>query len=290
METIPNLQKSFVLITGASSGIGEALAFEFAAYQQNLLLVALPDTGLEGVCLELKTQFGIEVNTLCTDLTLPGSAAGVLHWCQINFFKVSVLVNNAGFGNLELFENSNPDLLCNMMELNNRAVIMLTHLFLPELRKFKQSYIMNVGSLASFIPIPGKSVYAASKSFVYAFSQSLYLELKTTNIHVSCLCPGGTMTPKVQSFLSEMKFKRKGFCQLPEEVAKVAVRQLYKRKFRIVPGFQNQFLYWLSQILPMPLKIMIIQSVFKKSSPPPSRMYPQLSNRSSAVSFALFAR
>ncbi len=290
MEPSICLQKSFVLITGASSGIGKALAFEFARYGQNLLLVALPGTGLEDVARQVKEQFSLDVNFLCIDLTLPGSAADVLQWCRIHAFKVSVLVNNAGFGNLELFEDSDPELLCNMMELNNRAVIMLTHLFLPELRKFKQSYLMNLGSLASFMPIPGKSVYAASKSFVYAFSHSLYLELKSTNIHVSCLCPGGTMTPKVQSFLSEMKFRRKGFCQLPEEVAKAAVKHLYKKRFRIVPGLPNRFLYWLTQILPMPVKIMIIQSVFKKSSPPPTLLVPRLVNRSLAVSFALIAR
>ena len=290
METSSHLQKSFVLITGASSGIGKALAFEFAKFQQNLLLVALPETGLEAVGLELTTKFGIEVNTLCVDLTLPGSAADVLHWCHLNFFKVTVLVNNAGFGNLEFFESSNPDLLCNMMELNNRAMIMLTHLFLPELRKFKQSYIMNVGSLASFFPIPGKSVYAASKSFVYAFSHSLYLELKATPVHVSCLCPGGTLTPKVELHLKEMKGNRKGFCQMAEDVAKVAVKALYKKRFRIVPGLSNRFLYWLSQILPMAIKVMIIQSVFKKSSPPPSRMYPRLRNGSLGISFALIAR
>ena len=149
---------------------------------------------------------------------------------------------------------------------------------------------MNVGSLASFFPIPGKSVYAASKSFVYAFSHSLYLELKATPIHISCLCPGGTMTPKVESFLKEMKGRRKGFCQMPEDVAKVAVKQLYKKRFRIVPGMSNRFLYWLSQILPMPVKVLIIQSVFKKSSPPPSRMYPRLRNGLLGISFALIAR
>ena len=290
METESNLQKSFVLITGASSGIGKALAFEFASRHENLLLVALPETGLEDTGLELKMQFGIEVNTLCTDLTVPGSTAGVLHWCRVNFFKVRVLVNNAGFGTLQLFENSDPHVLCNMMELNNRAVVLLAHLFLPELRRFKQSYLMNVGSLASFMPIPGKSVYAASKSFVYAFSHSLYLELRSTNIHISCLCPGGTMTPRVQAGLDEKKFRGKAFCQAPQEVAKVAVKQLYKKKFRIVPGIQNRFLYWLSQILPMPLKVLIIQAVFRKSSPPANHMYPLLRNRSLAGSFALIAR
>jgi len=77
---------------------------------------------------------------------------------------------------------------------------------------------------------------------------------------------------------------------MPEEVAREAVKQLYKKRFRIVPGFKNRFLYRLSQILPMPVKIMIIQSVFKKSSPPPSRMYPRLRNGALAVSFALIAR
>lgn len=122
---------------------------------------------------------------------------------------------------------------------------------------------MNLGSLASFIPIPSKSLYAATKSFVYSFSHSLYFELKPHKIHVSCLCPGGTSTEGSMA-IDENNLSKSSFCQVPEAVAAEAVRGLFKKRFRIIPGWRNRLLYWLSQTLPEVLKIAIIKSVFKK--------------------------
>ena len=256
---------SYVLITGASAGIGRALAFEFARAKKNLLLVALPATGLEELSAELKTQFGVNVHFFNIDLTQALASFEILQWCRSNSFAVEVLVNNAGFGNLGAFENTQSGLLENMMNLNNSVLVKMTHHFIPELKKFPQSYIMNLGSLAAFMPIPSKSVYAATKSFVYTFSHSLYFELKSFNIHVSCLCPGGTLTERVKKSLHENQINRNSFCQLPEEVAVEAVKQMYQKQFRIVPGWQNKLLYWFSQALPDFIKIRIIQTAFKSS-------------------------
>jgi uncharacterized protein len=263
--------QSFVLITGASAGIGKALAVEFAMRGKNLLLVSLPDTGLEKLADELTNQYNIIANWYCVDLTAPRAAAEVFSWCKHNSFLVDTLVNNAGFGNLSSFEKTNGEVLNNMMMLNNSSLVKLTHEFIPELKKFKQSYLMNVGSLASFMPIPNKSLYAATKSFVYAFSQSLFYELRDINIHVSCLCPGGTLTERIRVDLAKQRLKRTNFCQSPEQVAKYAVNKLYKKRFRIIPGWYNRILFWFSQVLPDFLKIQIIEMAFKtnelKTSP-----------------------
>ena len=257
---------SVVLITGASAGIGKALAFAFARDNKNLLLIALPNTGLEEVAETLRVQFNINVHCYCIDLTKPEAPQEIFNWCRNNFFKVQVLVNNAGFGNLESFENTSPLLLHNMMHLNNIALVMLTHFFIPELKKFSQSYILNVGSLAAFMPIPNKALYAATKSFVYAFSHSLYFELKQASIHVGCLCPGGTLTERVQHLMDQKKVNRRGFCQRPEAVAAEGIRGLYQKQFRIIPGRQNRFLYWLSQILPEVIKMLIIRIAFRPAN------------------------
>lgn len=256
-------EQTYVLITGASAGIGRALAFEFARHGKNLLLVSLPDTGLTETIQAIKEQHIVDVHGFVCDLTDRDAPQGILTWCERNQFRVSVLVNNAGFGNLERFEKTRAEVLTNMMSLNNSALVVMTQLFIPLLKKNRRSYIMNVGSLASFMPLPGKSVYSATKSFVYAFSYSLYFELKAQNIHVSCLCPGGTLTERVLDSMEKSQLKRQKFCQLPQEVALEAVRSMYKQKFRIIPGWQNQILYWLARTLPRFAKIAIINKAFR---------------------------
>jgi uncharacterized protein len=259
--------RSFVLITGASAGIGKALAHEFAARGKNLLLVSLPGSGLQDVAEQLTKEFGVVVHTLCIDLTRESAHKEVASWCRNNLYYIDTLVNNAGFGNLKAFDKTNANVLRSMLALNNTALVNLTHELIPELKKFRQSYIMNVGSLASFMPIPNKSLYAATKSFVYTFSQSLYYELRSSNIHVSCLCPGGTLTERVRSEMSEKNLKRNAFCQSPEEVAKTGVSGLYEKRFRIIPGWYNRVLFWLSQILPDFVKIQLITLAFRTDQP-----------------------
>jgi uncharacterized protein len=255
--------QSFVLITGASAGIGKALAVEFAMRGKNLLLVSLPNTGLEKLANELTNRYKIIADWYCADLTEPKAPSEILSWCKHNSFLVDTLVNNAGFGNLNSFEKTNAEVLNNMMLLNNSSVVKLTHEFIPELKKFKQSYLLNVGSLASFMPIPNKSLYAATKSFVYSFSQSLFYELRHLNIHVSCLCPGGTLTERIRIDLAKQELKHVNFCQSPEEVAKYAVDKMYTKQFRIIPGWHNRTLFRLSQLLPEFIKIQIIEIAFK---------------------------
>lgn len=270
----------FILVTGASSGIGKALAAEFAMRGYNLLLVALPLTGLGEVAVELTTQFEVEVRFLEIDLTKKDSPRKIWEWCRDCHYSVMALINNAGFGNVAFFESTSPDLLFNIMGLNNGAMIELTHFFIPELKKFDQSYIMNVGSLASFFPIPRKAVYAATKSFVYAFSYSLYLELKCQRIHVSCLCPGSTMSgERSKKVMKETNYEPNIFCQLPEQVAQEAVSGMLKKKFRIIPGWPNKFIFLMARVLPAFIKIRIVQAVFNKST----NGIPRLSKQSSQI-------
>ena len=261
MKTLKD--QTYVLITGASAGIGRALAFEFARHGKNLLLVSLPDTGLAETLQSIQEQHAVDVRGFVCDLTDRGAPRSIQAWCEKNQFRVSVLVNNAGFGNLERLEKTQTEVLENMMVLNNSSLVLMTQLFIPLLARNRKSHLMNVGSLASFMPLPGKSVYSATKSFVYSFSYSLYFELMAQNIRVSCLCPGGTLTERVLESMEKSQMKRQKFCQLPHEVAIEAVRGMYKDKFRIIPGWQNQILYWLSRTLPRFAKIAIIKKAFQ---------------------------
>lgn len=184
--------------------------------------------------------------------------------CKSKNIHLSILVNNAGFGNLELFEDSDLNELQQMMALNNGALVSLTHLFTPLLKESGEAYILNVGSLASVFKIPYKAVYSATKSFVYSFSAALRLELESSNISVSCLCPGSTLTsPRVRDILKRTSGKNTLFLQTPEAVAKTAIRKLFKRQFKIVPGFHNRLLLGVSQILPEAITDKLLMKLFK---------------------------
>ena len=255
----------YALVTGASSGIGKAIATELANRKINLLLVALPDKALEKCAEEFRKINNIKVHTLPVDLTKENSPEQILVWCQQNQFSVNILINNAGFGNLCSFQSTKPDIFRDMMILNNQALICLTHLFIPELKKNREGYIMNLGSMASFFSLPNKSIYSATKSFVFAFSSSLRLELKPENIHVSCLCPGNTLTSeRVKANVEGINYSGTFFTQHAEEVAQEAVRKMFNKKFKIITGWPNRMLYTFSILLPNKLINYLMINIFGK--------------------------
>lgn len=258
-------ERNYALVTGASSGIGKAIAEELARKKINLVLVALPGTGLEEIAQRIADDHQVTVLTYCIDLTEEHAATQLLKWCKTNSVVVRILVNNAGMGNISRLEDSQPETLDNMMLLNNRALIMLTYTFLRHMKTFSPSYIMNVGSLASFLPIPRKAVYAASKSFVYAFSCSLANELRGTGVSVSCLCPGGTITSEsVKMNKQNTSYKGNLFMQTAAEVAKEAVAGMLRKKRRIIPGWPNKFLFLLWTILPYNVASSVLIMIFNE--------------------------
>ena len=276
----------FAMITGASSGIGKAIAEELARYRTNLLLVALPGTGLEDVGEELRVKYDVKVHTVCINLLDKDAAQEVFRFSLEHQVRVNILVNNAGFGNLELFEQSRIEELTSMIELNNRALVSLTHIFLPMLKKNKHSYVLNVGSLASLFPIPGKAIYSATKSFVYCFSAALRQEMKNSSISVSCLCPGATLTSaRVLNNMNLTSVKANVFVQKPEQVAREAVNGMFDKTFRIIPGLHNRLLFMLWRILPSSISSGILQRVFAKSISAKRRPTTNLMSGSRSYSF-----
>jgi uncharacterized protein len=271
---------AYSLITGASAGIGKAMAIELASRKFNVLLIALPGTGLSGVVEEINQKYPVLAHGLELDLTITGAAQRVLEWCNTNHYKVNMLLNNAGFGNFSSLENSDPDELTGMMILNNQALVVLTHIFLGELRNNAPAHILNVGSLASFMPIPNKSVYAATKSFVYSFSSALRYELLPHGIVVSCLCPGPTLTNKtVRDGIKTVQVNKR-MVQSAEEVAREAVEGMLQRQYRIIPGRVNKVLYTVRQLLPDSLVGWILYKLFRDTpTVSPVRDAPQVSSQ-----------
>lgn len=257
--------KNFALITGASSGIGKAIAREFAGRGINVALVALPGTGTLNVAQEIAAEFDVRSEAFETDLTASDSFSGLYDWTVSHDMNIQFLVNNAGFGNLTPLEQTDPAVIRNMMLLNNCALVMLTQTFLPDLRRMEETFILNVGSLASFIPIPNKTVYSATKSFVYAFSSSLRLELRNETVSVSCLAPGATVTSAAARERLGKVLKKPGFLgQSAEDVARTAVADLFRGKALIIPGWHNKLTFFLWNVLPRILAERIVVAIFDK--------------------------
>ncbi|MBC2715634.1 MAG: SDR family oxidoreductase [Desulfobacteraceae bacterium] len=182
------------LITGASAGIGRSLADVFAQNQHDVILIARQKKMLAEVAEEIRKKWKVKAHIFSHDL-IPSDAPQQL-FSKINDknLKVDVLVNNAGMIHVEPFHQTNLDLLQRIVYLNIASLMTLTHLFLPSMIKRKSGKILNVASIASFMPTPTFAVYGASKAFVLSFSEALGQELKDTGVTVTCLCPGITET------------------------------------------------------------------------------------------------
>lgn len=243
-----------ILITGATSGIGEALAYRLAKKKHNLLLVARNEQKLKQQCEQLSNQNGITASYIVADLSKPETAYYVFEEAKKRNLSVNVLVNNAGIGSSGEFVNNNLQSELEMLQLNNSSLVALCHLFLPEMKNNKNGTIINVGSMASFFPSPYMSVYAASKMFVRSFTQALTEECKPYGVNVMLFCPGFTSSNFMNTAANNNEWGKilvKGaYTQTPEQVAAEMIKALEKKKTFHVSGFQNAMLAKIGSLIP----------------------------------------
>jgi len=188
------MHKKTALITGASQGIGYELSKLFAKDGYNLVLVARDEKRLNDIKMEFLKEHQVDIQIVVKDLSNPNSAQEIFESLKLKNTIVTALVNNAGFGHLGKFSETDWDLYQKMIQLNISSLTRLTHLFLPDMLDMNRGYIMNVASTAAFMPGPLMSIYYASKAFVLSFSQALANELKDSSVIVNTLCPGPTET------------------------------------------------------------------------------------------------
>lgn len=251
------------LITGASSGIGEAFARALAARGRNLLLVARSEDKLMTLCSELGRIRSIHCQHLAIDLSKPESPARLFAETEKRGLEIDLLINNAGFGSMGEFARLDPARELNMIDLNVRSVVELTHLFLQPMRARKRGAIINVASTAGFQPVPYMATYSATKAFVLSFSESLWEENRDYGIDVLALCPGVTKT----GFFAAAKIQRPPARteQTPEEVVEVALSGLRRHRNSIISGWPNRLMVAAERFLPRSVIVRTIGSVMRRS-------------------------
>ncbi|SDT68381.1 hypothetical protein SAMN05216490_4901 [Mucilaginibacter mallensis] len=256
------------LITGASGGIGKAFAERLASEKHNLVLVARSEEKLKNLCERLCTTYKVSATYIIADLTQSGSDQVIANEVLKRNFKVDWLINNAGSGSGgDLLEYS-LDYYQNMMNLNMTAMVALTYRFLPQMRAAKNGTIINVGSMASFNPIPYMNVYAASKGFVKYFTQALWEENRLFGVKVMLLCPGATETGffDAASIGADRKssFSTKNL-ETSEQVVASAMKGLQQGKIITISGFQNKTGRFIISLLPERMGLKIFGNMMRKN-------------------------
>ena len=250
--------KKTVLITGASSGIGYELSLIFAQNGYNLILTARNKKKLNNLSQLIKEKYGVMTKVIIKDLSSQTSAKEIFEELKKAKLKIDILVNNAGFGIHGPFIKTSSTKESEMMQVNMASLTELTKLILPMMIKNKSGKILNVASVAAFLPGPLMSIYYASKAFVLSFSLALSKEIKKHGISVSVLCPGPTKTGFEKTAKATDSILFRFLTKDPEFVARSAYKGLMKKRKIIIPGVFNKLNARLAPLLPKTLILSIV--------------------------------
>ncbi|MEP6645479.1 MAG: SDR family oxidoreductase [Saprospiraceae bacterium] len=255
---------SYALITGASGGIGWAMAKELASAKHDILLLARSEEQLKSNADDLRKNFGVKADYLAIDLSVQDAALKVATWLREKNFAIDILINNAGFATWGKLQDLSRQELNEMMFLNMVTLSDMCKVLLPMLQLNKHAYILNVSSTSAYQAVGTLASYAATKAFVLVFSRGLHKELKGTNVSVSCLSPGPTSTGFVdRAHMEVIKEKAEKFSVTPESVAKIAIKGMYAKKAEIIPGALNYVAAKMAEIMPKSITEKIAMDLYK---------------------------
>jgi short-subunit dehydrogenase len=232
------------LITGASSGIGAALARALAKRGSSLVLVARRSDRLNLLAEELRAAHpAVDVHTLALDVTREGAGAEMRRQLNDRGIAVTSVINNAGAGMWGLFGSADPDRLQHMIRLNVAAVVDISRAFLEQIVEAGSGYLVNLTSVAAYSSIPNQGAYSATKAFVLSFTESLWAETRTTGIRVLAFAPGVTDT-EFFDVVGTRDADGGSTYQTPAEVAEAAIAVLERRDPppSAVSGWRNHLL------------------------------------------------
>jgi uncharacterized protein len=241
-------EAKWAIITGASSGIGKALAFEFAAGGFNVLLTGRNEAALAEISAECSSRYRVETMFVPADLSRVESIDNLIAALGSKTRRYEILVNNAGFGIHGDFASTDIEQNIQLLNVQLTAALKLTKAVLPAMVSRRTGRILNVASLYSFSPVPFQSVYGACKAFLLSFSSSLQNELKGTGVTITVFCPGVTQT----EFRSRAGIgqRRKTSGMTAQAAAHIAYEETLRGKRIVVPGFINRLYVFLAQRLP----------------------------------------
>ena len=240
-----------VLITGASGGLGRALAIECAERGYNLFLTDINDTGLVSVKNGLERQFGTEIYIKCCDLTDEGETKTLIKFINNQDFKLDMLLNVAGIDYEGGFLQRGFEEIISILKLNIEATLRITREALLCRRPDSNFYVVFVSSLASMYPMPLKATYAASKRFLLDFSIALGQEMKKEKVTVLSLCPAGlATTPESICGIEAQGFWGRVTANRLEKVAHQTISRVLKNRHLYIPGVMNRFLSIVGKVIP----------------------------------------
>lgn len=252
------------LVTGASSGIGKALARELAGAGANLVLTARNAQRLEEEASELRRQFKVEVRVFACDLSQPENCQKLFEFSRREGLAVDLLVNNAGFAHYGPFEEHPAQDLESMLRLNVEALTALTRLYLPSMKSRGNGGIINVASTAAFQPIPYLAVYAATKAFVLSFSEALWMECREYGVRVFCICPGNTETAFHD--VAGIDQKRRFCIAKASDVARFTLKKFLRTgRSTAIYGFRNKLMIFAERLVPRALVVFFTDLIYKPS-------------------------
>jgi short-subunit dehydrogenase len=254
------------LVTGASSGIGEAFARILAERGNDLVLVARDQGRLEALAHELETAHGVHAEVLRADLTDPSELARVEARCRDRDAPIEILVNNAGFGTFGAFHTLDVDGEMREIQLNVTALVRLTHAAAVEMAARGRGGILNISSLAGFQPGPMNATYGATKAFVTSFTEAVHEELAGTGVAITVLCPGFTRTG-FQETANAPAASVPGFMwQQADEVARAGLDALAKNRALAIPGPINKTLGAFTKVTPHAITRRLSGKVIKRAT------------------------
>lgn len=241
----------YTLITGASQGFGKAMALEFAQRDMNLILVALPNSGLPQLADFIEKNLKVSVLFLELDLSKSAGCYVILDYIEMHRLQIKYLVNNAGILSRGFFDELTDQFILNQIDVNITTPTLLIKLLLNNLKQNAPASILNISSMAGFFALPKKQVYGGTKAYLTSFSKSLAKELKKDNVSVTTICPGGMNTTTRLCYQNRMVgwITRESVLN-PEDAAKIAINGMLQKRSVIVPGFVNKCLMLLDKLLP----------------------------------------
>jgi hypothetical protein len=261
----PSFEGITALVTGASSGIGEAFARELAREGADLILVARSQDKLQLLAGELEQAYKRKVHVFETDLSFHEAPRRLYDSLQTAHLAVDLLINNAGFGRAGYFDDANAEKDDEMLLVNVNSLVALTHLFLPDMLVKGRGGIINVASTAAFQPLPYLSLYSATKSFVLHFTEALWAEYRQRGIRILCLCPGNTSTEFHRR--AGIRKKRVFLVAEPEDVVHFGLH-MYRHSDgpTAVYGFLNWLLAQAYRFMPRRGMVQILRRFYRPSS------------------------